>query len=296
MALIERKTVGERTLNVANVVILALLSVIFLYPMWHCLMASFSDPVSLIGYNGFLFKPIGFSIKGYATVIKNQNIYIGYGNTLFYLIVGTLINMVLTVLGGYALSRKGLALRKPITLLIVFTMYIDFGLIPNFLNVKMLGLYDSRLAIILPTAISTYNLIVMRTAFSAVPASLEESAKLDGANDFTILWKIMLPVTKASLAVVTLFYAVAHWNEWFSATVFLRDRTKYPLQLFLREIIISNATQTANGEISSVDGVMFLDELLKYCTIIISTVPILCVYPFIQKYFVSGVMVGSVKE
>ncbi len=296
MAIVERKTPGERAFNWINAVLLGLLTVIFLYPMWHCLMASFSEPISLIGYSGFILKPMGFSLQGYKTVLNNANIYIGYGNTFFYLIAGTAINMALTVLAGYALSRKSLAVRVPVTLLIVFTMYMDFGLIPAFLNVRQLGLYNTRWAIILPGAISTYNMIVMRTGFSAVPPSLEESAKLDGANDFVILWRIMVPVTKATLAVVALFYAVGHWNAWFSAAIYLQDRSKYPLQLFLREILIANSSMSTNGEINSVDGVQFLDELIKYCSIIISTVPILVVYPFVQKYFVTGVMIGSVKE
>jgi len=297
MAIVERKTFGERAFNWTNAIILGILTVVFFYPMWHCLMASFSDPLSLIGYNGFIFTPRGqISLMGYKTVLGNQNIYTGYGNTFFYLIVGTIINMILTVLGGYALSRKSLALRVPLTLAITFTMYMDFGLIPAFLNVRQLGLLDTRWAIILPGAISTYNMIVMRTGFSAVPPSLEESAKLDGANDFTILWKIMVPVTKATLAVLVLFYAVGHWNSWFSASIYLRDRGKFPLQLFLREILIANSSIANAGEVSSVDGVQFLDELIKYASIIISTVPILVVYPFVQKYFVTGVMLGSVKE
>lgn len=296
MAIVERKTVGERAFNWINAILLGLLTVAFLYPMWHCLMASFSEPISLIGYNGFILRPMGFSLQGYKTVLGNANIYIGYGNTFFYLIVGTAINMALTVLAGYALSRKSLAIRVPLTLMIVFTMYMDFGLIPAFLNVRQLGLYNTRWAIILPGAISTYNMIVMRTGFSAVPASLEESARLDGANDFVILWRIMVPVTKATLAVVALFYAVGHWNSWFSAAIYLQDRSKYPLQLFLREILIANSSMNTAGEINSVDGVQFLDELIKYCSIIISTVPILVIYPFVQKYFVTGVMLGSVKE
>ncbi|MBQ2976581.1 MAG: carbohydrate ABC transporter permease [Clostridia bacterium] len=296
MAIVERKTIGERAFNWANAIILGILTIVFFYPMWHCLMASFSEPISLIGYSGFIFKPMGFSLEGYKTVLQNSNIYTGYFNTMIYLVGGTAINMVLTVLGAYALSRKSLALRTPITLIIVFTMYMDFGLIPAFLNIRQLGLHNTRWAIILPIAINTYNMIVMRTGFAAVPASLEESAKLDGANDFIILWKIMLPVCKATLAVVALFYAVGHWNSWFSAAIYLQDRSKFPLQLFLREILIANSSANTAGEINSVDGVQFLDELIKYCSIIISTVPILVVYPFVQKYFVTGVMVGSVKE
>lgn len=296
MAVVDRSNRGEKALHGVNLFVLALLTVIFFYPLWHCLMASFSDPTSLIGYKGLISLPMGFSLDGYKTVLQNKNILTGYMNTLFYLVAGTAINMVLTILGAYVLSRRRMMLKGPLTLLIVFTMYMDFGLIPAFLNVRDLGLYDSRWAILLPVAINTYNLIVMRTAFVSVPAALEESAMIDGANDFTILFKIILPLSKATLAVVVLFYVVEHWNSWFSASIYLRDRERFPLQLFLREILISSSASTAAGEASSVDGVMYLEELIKYCSIVISTLPILCVYPFVQKYFISGVMLGSVKE
>lgn len=295
MAVVERKTMGDRAFNVVNITILALLSLVFVYPMWHCLMASFSEPTALIGLKGLLWKPIGFSLAGYKTVLQNQNIYIGYANTIFYVVVGTLINMVLTIIGAYCISRRGSMLMRPLTLLIVFTMYVDFGLVPMFLNVRDLGLYNSRWALILPGALSTYSMIVMRTAIYAVPRSLEESAEIDGATDWTILWKILIPCIKATLAVVALGYVVGHWNSWFGASIYLRDRDKFPLQLFLREILIANSQSAAAGEGSSVDGFLYMDELLKYCTIVISTVPILCAYPFVQKYFVSGMMLGSVK-
>ena len=295
MAIVERKTAGERTLHALNITVLLLVTIIFLYPMWHCLMASFSEPTRLIGYRGFILLPMGFSLEGYKTVFHNSNIFIGYYNTLFYLIVGTSINMLLTIVGGYCLARREMKLKRLITLLIVFTMYIDFGLITNFLNVRDLGLYNTRWAIILPTAINTYNLIVMRTAFAVLPPSLEESAMIDGANDFCILFRITLPLTKATLAVVVLFYAVGHWNSWYSSLLYLQDRAKHPIQMFLREILIANSSSVTAGETNSIDGVQFLDELLKYCTIIISTVPILAVYPFVQKYFVTGMMIGSVK-
>lgn len=294
MAAVEHSTKGEKVFNVVNLLILALLTVIFFYPMWHCLMASFSDPESLIGYNGLLTVPMGFSLKGYSAVLNNSNIAVGYANTLFYVGIGTLLNMILTILGAYVLSRRNLMFKVPLTLLIVFTMYFDFGLIPNFLNIRDLGLYDSRFAIILPVAINTFNLIVARTAFASVPRSLEEAAMIDGANDFVILWRVVLPACKATLAVVLLFYLVEHWNSWFNASIFLRDRSKYPLQLFLREILL--ASSTAAGEGNSIDGVMYLEEAIKYSTIIISTVPILCVYPFVQKHFVAGIMLGSIKE
>ena len=295
MAIVERKTAGERSLHAVNIFLLILLTVIFLYPMWHCLMASFSDPVSLIGYKGFIFTPMGFSLKGYETVFKNQSILIGYTNTLIYVVGGTALSMVLTVLGGYCLSRRNMMFKRFITLAIVITMYVDFGLIPAFLNIRDLRLYDTRWAIVLPVAINTYNLIIMRTAFAALPPSLEESAMIDGANDFIVLFRIQLPLIKATFAVVLLFYAVGMWNSWYSAVIYLLDRRMFPLQLFLREILIANANSTM-AEANSVDGVQFLDELIKYCSIIVSTLPILIVYPFVQKYFVTGVMIGSIKE
>ncbi len=294
MAIVEKSSPSEKALSIGNYFILGVLTVMFFYPIWHCLMASFSDPLSLIGYKGLLFTPNGFSLEGYATVFKNQNIYTGYSNTIFYVVVGTAINMVLTVVAGYCLSRKGSMLMRPVTMILLFTMYVDFGLIPSFLNIKNLGLLESRWAVLLPGAISTYSAIVMRTAINAVPRSLEESAQIDGANDLTVLWKILVPCTKATLAVLMLGYVVGHWNSWFGAAIYLQKRNTWPLQLFLREILIANTSAT--GEANSVDGVLYLDELLRYCTIIVSTLPILCLYPFVQKYFVTGMMVGSVKE
>lgn len=295
MAIVERKSIGERAFHGVNIALLVLLTFIFLYPMWHCLMASFSEPTELIGYRGVLLKPIGFSLKGYETVLKNQNIVTGYLNTLFYAGIGSFINVLGTVIGGYCLSKRHMLFRRFLTIMMVFTMYVDFGLIPAFLNVRDLGLYDTRWAIILPAAINTYNLIVMRTAFSSLPPSLEESAMLDGANDIVILFRIVLPLTKATLAVVILFYVVGHWNEWYACLVFLQDRKRFPLQLFLREILISNSSTISSMEMNSLDSEHFLDELIKYCSIIISTVPILVAYPFVQKYFVTGVMIGAVK-
>ena len=293
MAPLDRKTRGEQVLSAVNLTVLVLLTVLFLYPMWYCLMASFSDANSLIGYRGFLFTPLGFSSEGYTTVFKNRNILTGYGNTLLYTCVGTIINVMLTALGGYCLSRKNMMLRRVVTLVIVFTMYVDFGLIPAFLNVRSLHLYNTRWALLLPGAINTYNLIVMRTAFLALPPSLEESAMLDGANDITILFRILLPLTKATLAVVTLFYAVGHWNDYFNAMIYVSDREKWTLQLLLREILISTQSGTDGG--ADVSEAARFGRTLKMATVFTAIIPIMMVYPFVQKYFVKGVMVGAVK-
>ena len=293
MSMVESKTLPEKVLHGVNIALLALLSVLFILPVWHCLMASFSEPLRLLSFQGLLLRPMGGSLEGYKAVLHNRNLFTGYMNTLYYVLVGTTINVLLTAIGVYCLSRRNSLLIRPLTLALVFTMYANFGMVPAFLTVRDLGLYNSRWSLLLPTSVSTYNIIVMRTAFRSVPKSLEESAMLDGAGDLTILVRILLPVTKATLAVMVLLYAVGHWNSWFSASLYLQDRTKFPLQLFLREILISNS---ASADGSSIDGFLYLDEAIKYSTIVVATVPILCIYPFVQKYFVSGIMLGAIKE
>lgn len=294
--MIESKRFGDRAVDVVVTIGLIMLSAIFFYPLLHVLMASFSDPAKLMSHQGLLLWPDGFSLEGYKVVLNNPNILMGYKNTLIYVVCGTALNILLTSMGAYVLSRRKLIFKKPLTILIVFTMYFSGGLIPNFLLVKSLGLYNSRLALIIPGAIATWNLIVMKTSFQQIPAGLEESAKIDGANDFVILFRIIMPVARATVAVMVLFYAVGHWNSWFNAMVYLRDRVKFPLQLLLREILIANSTGGNVFESAGEEGVFLLDELIKYCTIVISTLPILCIYPMIQKYFVTGVMMGSLKE
>ena len=300
MAVIERKTLGERVFDAVIYILLAVVAIICIYPMIHVFFASISDPIELISHTGPIWRPLGFSLKGYKIVLNNPNISVGYLNTIIYVVIGTAINLLMTSLGAYALSREGYKLRKFFTVATVFTMYFGGGLIPTFLLVKGLGLLDSRLAMIIPSAIGTWNLIVMKTVFSSVPKSLEESAKIDGANDFIILFKIFIPVSKATMAVMLLFYAVGHWNSWFDAMIYLQNRKLFPLQLFLREILISNSmignsAAGAGGLADAGSDFFFMEELIKYSTIIISTVPILCIYPFIQKHFTKGVMLGSLK-
>lgn len=285
-------SMGDHIFVVVNYLLLGIIGLVCLYPVWHVLMASFSDPARLMVHSGILLKPEGFSLEGYKAVLENRNVAKGYLNTLIYTAVGTLYSLFLTSLGAYVTSRKKLMLKKFMLPFVVLTMYISAGMIPEFLLIKNLGLYNSRLAIILPGAITTSNLIVMRTAFLQIPAGLEESAKIDGAGDWTILWKIIMPVTKATFAVITLYYMVSRWNSWFNAMIYLQDRNKYPLQLFLQEILLANST-VVEGSIGDYNR---LDQLIKYCTIIVSTVPILCVYPFVQRYFVTGMMLGSIKE
>lgn len=296
--MMHKKTIGNIIFDSINVIFMIILMLACLYPMAYVLFASISNPKLLSQHQGILFRPLGFTLKGYELVLDNPNIKNGYINTLIYVIAGTLVNLVMTSLGAYVVSRKNLFWQKYIMFIITFTMFFGGGLIPYYLVVQKLGLINRRLSLIITSAISTWNLIVMRTSFMSIPDSLEESAKLDGANDFTVLFRIILPVSKATLAVMTLFYAVGHWNSWFSAMIFLRDRKLFPLQLILREILITNDTKdmTLITDASQLADQDIYKSLVQYCTIIVATLPILFIYPFLQKYFVKGVMIGSLKE
>lgn len=295
--MVTKRSPGEIIFDIGNAVFLGILTLIFLYPMWYVIMAAFSDPARFVSHTGLLWLPEGFSLAGFKMVLRTASIVTGYGNIILYVVTGTALNILLTSMGAYVLSRKKLYIRRFLSLAIVFTMYLSGGLIPFYLTVRNLGLYNTRLALILPVAVNTWNLIVMRTSMSQVPDSLEEAAKIDGANDFVILFRVILPVIKSTVAVMVLFYAVQHWNSWFNAMIFLQDRSKYPLQLFLREILLSGSmTDIATGSTGEDVNNVLTMNMLKYCTIVVSTLPILCIYPFLQKYFVKGVMIGSVKE
>lgn len=295
--MVTKRSFGEIAFDIGNVLFLGILAFIFLYPMWYVVMAAFSDPSRFVSHTGLLWLPDGFSLAGFKMVLRTASIVTGYANTLLYVFAGTALNILLTSMGAYVLSRRKLYIRRFLSLAIVFTMYLSGGLIPFYLTVRNLGLYNTRWALILPVAINTWNLIVMRTSMAQVPESLEEAAKIDGANDFVILFRIIMPVIKSTVAVMVLFYAVQHWNAWFNAMIFLQDRSKYPLQLFLREILLSGSmTDIAAGSTGEDVNNALTINMLKYCTIVVSTLPILCIYPFLQKYFTKGMMIGSVKE
>lgn len=290
-----RKTPGEKIFDGFNAGLLFIFVVLTLYPLLHVAFASVSEPARIVRHTGLMLYPLGYSLEAYRMLFQNPMIAVGYANTLFYVVAGTALNLVLTTLGAYVLSRKGLYWKNTVTFLIVFTMFFNSGLIPFYLTVMNLGLLDSRLALIIPGAINTMNLIVMRTSFASIPEELEESARIDGANDWLILFRIMLPLSGPMLAVMTLFYAVHHWNAWFHAMIFLRNRDLYPVQLILREILITNSLDTMTTGVSTTEKDS-VGETIKYACIIVVTVPILFVYPFLQKYFVKGVMIGAVKQ
>jgi len=270
--------------------ILILLSFICLYPMWYVLMASFSDSFEILMSKGVLFWPKGFSLKAYKMVFEHSLFMGGFINTLKILCMSLPINLALTLMCGYFLSCRGMMFKKQITTIILITMYFGGGMIPAYLNVRDLGLYNSHWAIILTGAMSVYNSIICKTAIEAIPDSLRESAYIDGANDLKILYKIIVPLIKPTLAVLTLYYGVGHWSAWFAASIYLRDNDKLPVQNILRTVLILNQNVEIDG--GDIDSYA---ETIKYAAVIVTTVPILCIYPFLQKYFTKGVMIGAVK-
>lgn len=290
-----KRSRGERIFSVMNYIILGAVILLCFYPVWYVAVASVSDSSLLTQHTGLLFKPLGFNLDAYVKVFKNPMIVKGYCNTLFILIVGVILDILMTSLGAYFLSRKNVMFKKPVMMFVLFTMFFSGGMIPFYLTVDALGMTGNWLAVIIPYAVNPMNLIIMRTSFLSVPASLEESASLDGASAMVILMRIVLPLSMPVVAVMILFYGVGHWNSWFSAMMFSLPREELPLQMILREILIMNSTEGMMTGISTADKAP-LTETVKYATIMVATVPILFVYPFLQRYFVKGVMIGAVKE
>lgn len=293
--MLHKRSLGEWIFSGVNTCFMILLCFVTLYPFLYVLFASLSDPTEMARFRGMLFYPKGFNLEAYKAVMDNPMILTGYRNTIFYVAGGTAINLFMTTLGAYALSRRNVYFSNSVMFMIVITMVFNGGLIPTFLLVNSLGMLDTPWALLLPGAVSSFNLIIMRTAFQAVPVSLEESARIDGANDWTIMSRIIVPLSMPVIAVMILWYAVGHWNSYFSALIYLRDRELFPLQLVLREILISNSTDSMTTDAAASDR-LDIGITIKYATIIISTLPILCLYPFLQKYFVHGVLIGALKE
>ena len=290
-----KKTTGEAIFTVVNYALLTIVAFLCLYPMLYVAMASISNSSLLMQHSGLLWKPAGFSLGAYKRVFQNPMILRGYKNTLFILINGVLLSLVMSSLAAYFLSRKGVLFQKPIMMAITFTMFFSGGMIPFYLTLRDLKLTNTHWGLIIPFAINTYNMIILRTSFSSIPESLVEAAEIDGAGHVRILLSVILPLSKAILAVMVLYYGVGIWNAWFWASTILRDREMYPLQVILREILLQNSTQgmTAGADAGDVESVA---ATVKYATIMVATIPILFVYPFLQKYFATGVMIGAVKE
>ncbi|KAB1435723.1 carbohydrate ABC transporter permease [Candidatus Galacturonibacter soehngenii] len=279
--------------NILSYSIITVLIFICLYPLWYVACASISEPTIVAASHGILLWPKQITMFAYQKVFANKEIWYSYANTIFYTFAGTALNIILTSMLAYALSHKNIMLKKPLTLFVMFTMFFNGGMIPTYLVIRNLGLLNTRIAVLLPGLVSVFNFIIMRTHFESLPGELEESAKIDGANYWTTFTKIILPVSKATIAVMVLYYGVSHWNSWFNEMLYLPNTREYwPLALITREIIMASSSAAMS------DGSAITQEVadaIKYATIVISTLPIICLYPFLQKYFAKGVMMGSVK-
>ncbi|OME88743.1 MULTISPECIES: carbohydrate ABC transporter permease [Paenibacillus] len=291
---IVKEAANDRVFDVIIYVIASIIIVIVLYPLIFIVSASFSDPTRVLNGEVWLL-PKSVTLDAYANILQNEKIWIGYRNTIFYTIVGTVINIIMTILAAYPLSRPDLPGRNAIMVFITLTMFFSGGLIPTYLLVKDLGMVDTMWALIVPGAIATYNLIVMRTYFqSSIPWELQEAAHIDGCSNWRLLFSIILPLSKPILAVMVLFYAVGHWNSFFNALIYIRNENLHPLQLVLREILLISQSASVDGSVGLEDKIL-LAESIKYAVIIVSSLPVLLMYPFVQRHFVKGVMIGSIK-
>lgn len=291
-----KQTASDKVFQIVNAIFLVLILAIVLYPLVFVLSASVSEPEFLLKGEVWLF-PKGFTFDSYRRVFRNQDILRGYGNTIKYTVIGTTINVLMTIAAAYPLSRKDFYGRNVVTGMLVFTMFFSGGLIPRFLLVRDLGLYNSMWALILPGAVSVWNITIMRTFFqTSVPYEIQEAAMIDGCSNLKILTNIVLPLSMPIITVMVMFYSVGHWNAYFNALIYLTDRAKYPLQVILREILI----QDNMGEMASFidEGIirqMMLAEGLKYAVVVVANIPVLLIYPIIQKHFTKGMMVGGLK-
>lgn len=295
-----RKSMSYRIFTVANYVFLGLLMVVCLIPFLHVFFSSISDPTLLKLHSGVVLWPLGeANVKGYEIVLNNSKLLRSYLNTFFYVGSGTTLGVFLTMLGGYVLSRRNFLWKKPIMFFITFTMLFHGGLIPFYMVVRSLGWLDTPMAVIVPGCLSVFNIVIMRTAMMGISDSMYESAMLDGAGHLVCFFRIAIPLSKPTIASVVLFSAVGQWNSWFNALIFLKSRKLFPLQLIVREILVQNNTTdiTSGADVTSAAlGQNLYKYLVQYSTVIVTILPIICIYPFLQKYFVNGIMIGSLKE
>lgn len=288
---------ADRVFDACNYILLTVILFIVLYPLYFVVIASFSDPMAVLG-GKVIWRPVGFSLEAYKMVFRDSQVMTGYRNTIAYTCVGTTLNMVLSICAAYPLSRRQLKGKGFVMGLMVFTMFFSGGLIPTYITISRMGLLNTFAVMILPSAISVYNVMIMRTFFTnTIPYELEEAAHMDGASHIRTLVCVILPLSKPILAVMVLYYAISHWNSYFNALIYLSDQDRYPLQLVLRTILIQS--QSSEESMINVQGTfnrMLMSETMKYALIIVASVPVLCLYPFLQKYFVQGVMIGSIKS
>jgi len=294
------KTRGEKITDVVIYLLMIVLCIVCIYPLLFTVFAAFSDAKKLMNRTGLLFAPLmPMTLEGFKLTFSNAKLVVSIGNTLIYVIGGTLLGLVITALAAFVLSRKNFLLRGPIMKFITFTMFFNGGIIPLFFVVKNIGIYDTRWAFILPWAMSAYNMIIMRTFFMGIPDALEEAALLDGASDLQIFIRVYIPLSTAVIAVIAMYYGVGWWNSWYQSLILQPSNKLWPLQMILRETLISNQTVSAQAgqamDVTMMAEESYTRELVKYCTVVVATVPILVIYPFLQKYFVKGVMLGAVK-
>ncbi len=291
----KRKTTSDVMFEIINIAILLILCIIVIYPIYYMLIISLSDGYAVMRGEVDLL-PVGINLTSYLAVLQNPDIPRSYLNTIIYTVVGTLIAVSMSALCAYPLSRKKFYGRNVFTFMIIFTMFFDAGMISNFMVVDNLHLLNTIWAIVLPGAINAWYMVIMRTFFQQLPEEIFESAYLDGANDLIIFTKIVLPLSVPTIATMILFYAVGYWNGWFSALIYLDDKVKYPVQLIMRNIVLSGETTSMTSSASSMTGDLgAIATNIKYAVVFITMLPILCVYPFVQKHFVKGVMVGALK-
>lgn len=293
-----RQSRSNRIFLACNALFLLLILVVVIYPVWYAFIASFSDPLA-VSRGELTLLPIGFDLSAYKKVFRYQRVMTGYRNTIVYTLTGTLVNTLMVIITAYPLSRKDLYGRKLLTKLFVFTMYFSGGLIPTYLLVRNIGLYNSMWALILPSCISMYNVIIMRSYFTnSLPYEIQEAAMIDGCANIEMLVKIVLPLSMPVIAVILLYHAVGYWNTYFSALIYLSDADKYPLQMVLRDILISSQISEFMDSSESSESVIqqaLLANSLKYALIVVSSVPVIVIYPLLQKYFEKGIMLGAVK-
>lgn len=280
-----------------NLVVMIILLLIFIWPLWFVLIASISDPSEVWKGSVILF-PKGFNLNAYKEILKYDDIWIGYRNTILYTVLGTIINIVLTICAAYPLSRKDFVPRNFFMVMFMITMYFSGGLIPTYMVVNKLNITNTIWAMMIPGAVSIFNVIITRTYFiNSIPSSLQEAAELDGANSYQFLTKVVLPLSKPILAVIALYYGVGHWNDFFSALIYINNKDLFPLQTFMRDLLVQNNIDLDMTGLNAVQAAQKaqLAQTMKYGVIIVASVPVLCIYPFVQKYFVKGIMIGAIK-
>ncbi|MEE0729026.1 MAG: carbohydrate ABC transporter permease [Oscillospiraceae bacterium] len=293
---IRRQVTGkDLAFNIVLYAICIIILLIVVYPLYFIVIASFSNPTEVANGKVWLW-PSQFTVDGYKEILRHAEIWVGYRNTIFYTVAGTLIGLAVNIPAAYALSRRDLVGRKVITFYFIFTMFFNGGLIPTYFTIRDFGLYNSFWVMVLPFSVVVYHIIIARTFFdSSLPQGLLDAAQIDGCSNLRFFFQIALPLSKAVLAVIALYTAVAQWNAYFNALVYIKDDGLKPLQLITRNILITNQSIAGTGDGLAVQEARRLSELMKYAVIIVTTVPIMCVYPFVQKYFSKGVMIGAIK-